>query len=72
MKREKVREELYKTNVDFKRARDRHQECEKELEDIQNRRFVTQKEQLHSRNLKKEKLILKDKMEKLIDAHSNS
>ena len=66
MKNAKIIESLYLENQDFKRSRDRHQECEKELEELQAHKYLSPEEEMQAKTLKKEKLILKDKMEKLI------
>jgi uncharacterized protein YdcH (DUF465 family) len=56
-------------NDEFKRIRDKHKAFEKELEEFGQRRYLTSDEELAIKQIKKNKLVLKDKMEKIIDIY---
>ena len=57
-----LKQELLRENSDFRRLHEDHQACEKRLEDLQNKSFLTEEEKLEERDLKKRKLALKDRM----------
>ncbi len=72
MNNSKLMDELYQDNVDYRRSRDRHQECERALEELQSRKYLTPEEEVKAKSLKKEKLVLKDKMEQILqDSRKN-
>jgi uncharacterized protein YdcH (DUF465 family) len=57
-----LKELMLKENAEFRRIHDEHQACEKSLEDLQGKGFLTAVEELEVRELKKHKLVLKDRM----------
>jgi uncharacterized protein YdcH (DUF465 family) len=66
MDRAAVIEALCGENEEFKRIRDKHQAYEKELEEYSQRHYFSSNEELAIKEIKKNKLLLKDKMEKFI------
>ena len=59
-------------NDEFRRIRDKHKAFEKELEEFGQRRYLTSDEELAIKQIKKSKLVLKDRMEKIIIAYVKS
>ncbi len=57
-----LKELMLMENADFRCIHDEHQACEKSLEGLQNKSFLTEEEMLEERELKKRKLALKDRM----------
>jgi uncharacterized protein YdcH (DUF465 family) len=57
-----LKELMLRENADFRRLHKEHQACEKRLEDLQGKSFLTEEEKLEERELKKRKLALKDRM----------
>ena len=57
-----LKELLLRENDDFRKLHEEHQACEKRLEDLLGKTFLTDKEKLEERELKKRKLAIKDKM----------
>jgi uncharacterized protein YdcH (DUF465 family) len=57
-----LKELLLKENAEFRRLREEHQGCEKRLDDLKQKSFLTEEEKLEERELKKRKLALKDRM----------
>jgi uncharacterized protein YdcH (DUF465 family) len=57
-----LKELMLRENEDFRKFHEEHQECEKRLEILQMKSFLSEKEKVEERELKKRKLVLKDKM----------
>ncbi len=57
-----LKELMLGENEDFRKFHEEHQECEKRLEILQMKSFLSEKEKVEERELKKRKLALKDKM----------
>lgn len=57
-----LKELMLRENIDFRRLHEEHRGCEKRLEDLQSKSFLTEEEKLEERELKKRKLALKDRM----------
>ena len=57
-----LKEQLLRENAEFRRLYKEHQACEKRLEDLQDKGFLTEEEKLEERELKKRKLAIKDRM----------
>jgi len=57
---------LTEASDEFRRLRGEHQECERELSSLQARSFLTAEQQWRVSELKKLKLMAKDRMEALI------
>ena len=57
-----LREQLLKDNEEYRRLEAEHQHYDDQLEDLTNKHFLSEEEQLHEKLLKKKKLALKDQM----------
>jgi uncharacterized protein YdcH (DUF465 family) len=62
MREKELKELLLKENDEFKNASKLHQQYEKKLEKLKAKSFLTEAEKQEEKELKKKKLILKDKM----------
>ncbi len=62
MKENEIKKIMLKKNKEFKKVFNEHQNCEKELEKFNKKSYLTEKERVQEKNLKKKKLMLKDKM----------
>jgi len=67
-----IRALLLKENEEFKKAFREHQRYEKKLESFKGKGFLSEEEKLRIRELKKKKLVLKDKMYYLIAKYRKS
>lgn len=59
-------EHLRKTNREFMGLERRHLELERELEDLVKRRVLTAAEEIRKKNVQKEKLVTKDRMNDIV------
>jgi len=66
MEDQKIKEILIEKNRKFKDLFLKHQECEEKLLRLRSRKHKSDEEHITEKNIKKEKLILKDAMQKLI------
>jgi uncharacterized protein YdcH (DUF465 family) len=66
MEEQEVKELLLRENAEFRRAHDDHQACEKALEALRGKSHLTPADADEERELKKKKLVLKDRMYRLI------
>jgi hypothetical protein len=57
-----IKERLLAENVEFRRLHDEHRDHEISLNALSAKPFLTPEEELRERDLKKHKLLLKDKM----------
>jgi uncharacterized protein YdcH (DUF465 family) len=67
-----LREILLKENEDFRHAAELHRLCDRELEDLQKKSFPTEEEKVRIRELKKKKLIYKDKLYHILSDYKES
>ena len=61
--------EVLKTNAQLKRLYQQHVDIEKKLERLRNRIFMTPAEEIHTKHLKKVKLLGVDRMMEMISQH---
>ena len=66
MNEQALKELLLKEKEDFRKLHEEHQECEKRLEILQMKSLLSEQEKLEERDLKKRKLVLKDKMYRMM------
>ena len=52
-------------NSEYKRLCEKHSTFEKRLEELQEKCFLSEEEKIEEKNIKKQKLLLKDKMERI-------
>lgn len=62
MDEKELKELLLKENEDFRKLYQEHQSCDKKLEALIAKGFLTEKDELEEKELKKRKLALKDRM----------
>lgn len=67
--REALKEELIRTDAEFRRLHEEHQDCERRLEALHQKTMLSQDEELEQKQIKVHKLALKDRMEALLRAH---
>jgi hypothetical protein len=72
MEEKELKELLAKESLDFRRAFEEHQRCEKTLETLTAKPFLTDEEELEEKELKKKKLILKDRMYQMMFEYRKS
>lgn len=72
MGEKELKEILIRENEEFKEVYERHQECETELEKLKKKDFQTDLDRLKERELKKKKLVLKDKMYAIMTSYKKS
>jgi uncharacterized protein YdcH (DUF465 family) len=57
-----LREQLMRDNAEFRRLAEEHQSYDAQLENLNNKHFLSDEEQIQEKTLKKKKLLLKDQM----------
>jgi uncharacterized protein YdcH (DUF465 family) len=62
MDEDRIKARLRENDQEFRKAFDQHQKLEKKLSKFQAKNFLTEEEKLKEKQLKKKKLLLKDKM----------
>lgn len=62
-----LKELMLRQNGDFQKLHDEHQAYEKRLEDFRIKSFLTDEERVEEKEMKKRKLVLKDRMYQLIN-----
>jgi uncharacterized protein YdcH (DUF465 family) len=61
-----LREQLLRTNPEFRKLAAEHKSYAEQLEKLNSRHYLTEEERLQEITLKKKKLLLKDQMYSLI------
>jgi uncharacterized protein YdcH (DUF465 family) len=72
MDENQLKELLLSESPEFKKIYQEHQSCEKKLELFKSKSFLTEEEKLEEKELKKQKLSLKDKMYRLMAEYRKS
>lgn len=72
MREKELKGLLLKENDEFKKASKLHQQYEKKLEKLKAKSFLTEAEKQEEKELKKKKLILKDKMYVMMTEYKKS
>ncbi|MDH5467471.1 MAG: hypothetical protein OEY25_08645 [Candidatus Aminicenantes bacterium] len=72
MREEELKKLLLKENEEFRKANKLHQQYEKKLEKLKAKSYLTDSERQEEKELKKKKLILKDKMYFLMAEYKKS
>jgi uncharacterized protein YdcH (DUF465 family) len=66
MDEQEVKELLLRENAEFRRAHDDHQACDKALDALRGKGRLSPADDVEERELKKKKLVLKDRMYRLM------
>ena len=66
MDEKELKELLLRENAEFRRAHDDHRDCERALDAIRGKAHLSTAEVDEERELKKKKLVLKDRMYRLM------
>jgi hypothetical protein len=69
MDEQAIKELLLRENAEFRRAHEDHQACDKALDAIRGKAHLSPADFDEERELKKKKLVLKDRMYRLIAEH---
>lgn len=65
-----VKEELLKTDDEYRRLYEEHQESERRLEQLNQRSLMSQDDEIEAKRIKLHKLTLKDRMQEILRSHS--
>jgi hypothetical protein len=60
-----VTQELLETDDEFSRLSAEHRDCERRLEDLNHKTSLSQEDELATKQIKRHKLFLKDRMEQI-------
>ena len=66
VKEEELIEKLMKENEEFRKAKQSHSEFARQLDELENKSFLTPQNEIDIKILKKKKLAYKDQMEKIL------
>ena len=72
MEEKEIRERLLEESQEFRKAFDQHQKLEKKLYKLHAKTYLTEEEKWKERQLKKNKLLLKDKMYHMMTEYGKS
>jgi uncharacterized protein YdcH (DUF465 family) len=67
-----LKAELIKTDDEFRRLHEEHQEYDKRLQEINQKSLLSQEDEIEEKRIKLHKLTLKDHMEQILRAHRES
>lgn len=67
-----IKQELLRTNPDFRRLFDEHRECEERLAQLVQKSLPSQEDEAEEKRLKIHKLSLKDQMESILRNHRDN
>jgi uncharacterized protein YdcH (DUF465 family) len=72
MEEKELKELLLREHKEFREVLRKHQQCEKKLERLKKKSFLTEDERIEEKELKKKKLALKDRMYLLMTEYRKS
>jgi uncharacterized protein YdcH (DUF465 family) len=67
-----LKEELVRTDDEFRRLHEEHQEYERRLQELSHKTLLSQDDEAEEKKIKLHKLVLKDKMEEILRHHRES
>lgn len=67
-----LKEELIRTDDDFRRLYEEHQEYERRLQELNHKSLLSQDDEIEEKKIKLHKLVLKDRMEEILRHHRES
>jgi uncharacterized protein YdcH (DUF465 family) len=62
-------ERLARENEEFSKARQVHSELARQIDELEQKAFLTPQDEMEIKMLKKKKLAYKDKMEQILEQH---
>jgi uncharacterized protein YdcH (DUF465 family) len=66
---DELKAELIKTDDEFRRLYEEHQDYERRLHEINQKSLLSQEDEIEEKKIKLHKLALKDHMEQILRAH---
>ena len=72
MEKTPVVEELLKTNEEFKKLWEEHEELDKKVEEMSMNKYLTPEEEVELKRLKKLKLLGKEKLVEMLEEYKKS
>ncbi len=70
--RETLKEELVRTDPEFRRLYEEHRDSERRLQEIYQKSLPSQDDEIQEKQIKLHKLALKDRMEQILRERSTS
>lgn len=67
-----LKQELVENNEEFRSLFEQHQEYERRLEELRLKSLLSEEDELEEKQIKRQKLLLKDRMEFIIRSHRGS
>jgi uncharacterized protein YdcH (DUF465 family) len=67
-----LREELLQTDEEFRTLFEKHQGFERRLEELRQKTLLSEEDELEEKQIKRQKLFLKDRMEAILRQRRNS
>jgi uncharacterized protein YdcH (DUF465 family) len=67
---EDLREELLKTDEEYRRLYEEHQDYERRLNQLNQKTLLSQDDEIEAKKIKLHKLTLKDRMHEILRIHS--
>ena len=64
-----LKAELIKTDDEFRRLHEEHQDYERRLREINQKTLLSEDDEIEEKKIKLHKLVLKDKMEEILRQH---
>ena len=69
---EPMKKELLESNLEFRALHQQHQGFEQRLEELQSKTLPSEKDELEEKQIKRQKLYLKDRMQAILRTHRES
>lgn len=69
---DELKQELLRTDDEFRRLHEEHQEYERRLSDLNHKAMFSEEDEAEEKRIKLHKLVLKDRMEALLRSHRES
>jgi uncharacterized protein len=63
---DELKEELLETDEEFRRLYDDHKDCERRLDELNQKTLLSQDDEIEEKRIKLHKLALKDRMENIL------
>ncbi len=66
---ESLKQHLIATSESYRQLYEQHQDCERQLDEINQKSFLSQEDEVQEKQLKIQKLHLKDQMQVVLQEH---